>query len=181
LTPHTITPDGKTLFVANSNGDSVTPITIATLAVGTAISLAAGAHPQKLTISPDGKTLFVTTPGQNAVIPIDVATLTVGSVIPAVGSGPFGIAMTPDQSPIAQLSVTVGPIGQATSFDASASTVPVGTIVSYAWNFGDGSPIVTTTSPATTHVYTRGAASPPRSPRPTRPAPPRRRCSPARR
>jgi parallel beta-helix repeat protein len=41
-------------------------------------------------------------------------------------------------------------VGEIVTFDASASS---GDIVSYKWNFGDGSPEVTEYDPITTHVY----------------------------
>ena len=40
------------------------------------------------------------------------------------------------------------------TFDASTSTPDGGTIISYAWNFGDGTPIIVETGPITTHYYT---------------------------
>ncbi len=41
------------------------------------------------------------------------------------------------------------------SFDALGSSDPDGTIVSYEWNFGDGSPLFTTASPsAFSHIFT---------------------------
>jgi len=40
------------------------------------------------------------------------------------------------------------------TFDASASTPNGGTITSYVWNFGDGTPEVVETDPITTHNYT---------------------------
>ena len=46
-----------------------------------------------------------------------------------------------------------GKSGKAVAFDASASTDPDGTIVAYEWNFGDGSPVVTTATPVVSHVY----------------------------
>jgi PKD repeat protein len=47
------------------------------------------------------------------------------------------------------------PVNTQVTFNASASTVGVGaTITQYAWNFGDGSPTVTTSSATTTKTYT---------------------------
>ncbi|MDW8040331.1 MAG: PKD domain-containing protein [Nitrososphaerota archaeon] len=43
--------------------------------------------------------------------------------------------------------------GEIVTFDASASTADGGEIVSYAWDFGDGTPIVVENDPVTTHVY----------------------------
>jgi len=43
--------------------------------------------------------------------------------------------------------------GETVTFNASASTPDGGTIISYAWNFGDGTPVIVETDPITTHVY----------------------------
>ena len=43
--------------------------------------------------------------------------------------------------------------GETVTFNASASTPDGGTIISYAWNFGDGTPTVQTDQPIITHVY----------------------------
>jgi PKD repeat protein len=43
-------------------------------------------------------------------------------------------------------------LGSPTAFDASASSAPVGTIASYAWNFGDGT-TATTSSPTIAHNF----------------------------
>jgi hypothetical protein len=53
---------------------------------------------------------------------------------------------------VAKLSVTPAPAGQATNFDASASTAPSSAITNYAWNFGDGN-TANTATPMTTHTY----------------------------
>jgi YVTN family beta-propeller protein len=150
-----ITPDGVTVLVANGDpSNSVIPIDVATRIVGTPIPV--GPNPAAIAINPDGATAFVgnfaLTGAQTTVMPIDLATRVPGSPI-AVGSNPDAVAITPDQAPVAKLSVTTGVAGQPTSFDASASTVQFGTIKSYVWNFGDGSPAATTATAVTTHVY----------------------------
>lgn len=44
--------------------------------------------------------------------------------------------------------------GQAVTFDAAASTDADGSVVAYEWNFGDGSPVVTTTTATIARAYT---------------------------
>ncbi len=82
---------------------------------------------------------------------LDVAGQAVSTTL-TLGGFPDGAVVFPDEAPVAALSVTPAPVGEATSFDASASTVQYGTIVSFAWDFGDSFTAVTTT-PTTTHVY----------------------------
>ena len=104
-------------------------------------------------VTADDKTLFVTSGSDNTVTPVTGGnSLSVGTPI-AVGTAPVAVAITPDQAPVASLKVTLGPPGTPTSFDATASTAPDGSISSYAWNFGDGS-TETTPTPFATHTYT---------------------------
>jgi DNA-binding beta-propeller fold protein YncE len=71
-----ITPDGKTVYVANIGSGTVTPIDTATNA-------------------PDGKTAYVGVWGEpGTVVPIATATNTPGQPI-QVGDGPYAIAITP--------------------------------------------------------------------------------------
>jgi YVTN family beta-propeller protein len=144
-----ITPDGKTLYVADEQGMSVTPINTATNTAETAIPV--GGQPKALAVTPDGKTVYVTSDLINAATPISTATGTPGSEIP-IGSNPSALAITPDQAPTASFTVAAGHPGQASNFDASASSSPVGSIVSYKWNFGDGQS-ATTTVPTVAHIY----------------------------
>jgi YVTN family beta-propeller protein len=148
-----ITPDGKTAYVTNDAGTSVTPIDIATNTPGAPINV--GSHPFAVAITPDGRTAFVTNENGASVTPISIATNTPGTPI-KVGKDPEGIAITPDQAPLAAFSATSATLGQPTSFDASASVDPDGSLASYTWSFGDGSTLVTT-SPATSHTYTAPA------------------------
>ncbi|WP_410962596.1 PKD domain-containing protein, partial [Salmonella sp. SAL4358] len=79
-------------------------------------------------------------------------TNTAGATI-AGTTAPQGIAIAPDQAPVAKLTAKIGAAGGATAFDASTSTVAFGTIASYAWDFGDGTAAQTTTTPTASHTY----------------------------
>ena len=49
-------------------------------------------------------------------------------------------------------------VGQSVNFNASASRAPAGsTIASYTWDFGDGTPRVTTGSPVVSKTYATAA------------------------
>ena len=47
--------------------------------------------------------------------------------------------------------------GQAVNFNASASIAPNSRIVSYTWDFGDGTPVVTVGEPTIQHAFAAGA------------------------
>ncbi len=73
-----LSPDGKRLFVANTNDDtlsvldvSATPTVIATESVRPNSGLPVGAHPDALAMSPNGDTLFVALAGMNAIEVLD--------------------------------------------------------------------------------------------------------------
>ena len=88
-----ITPDGATAYVCNYYASTVTPITLATMAAGTPITV--GATPFAIAITPDGTTAYVANFGSNSVTPITIASNTAGTAI-AVGASPQAIAITPD-------------------------------------------------------------------------------------
>jgi PKD repeat protein len=64
--------------------------------------------------------------------------------------------LPPPQPPIASFSYNpyYPETNQMVTFDASESYDPDGDIVSYAWDFGDGTPIVVENDPVTYHTYT---------------------------
>lgn len=63
-------------------------------------------------------------------------------------------ATIPDLPPTAALLAPDSALtGTEVTFDASASSDPDGTIVLYAFDFGDGEPVVTGTAPSTTHAF----------------------------
>jgi PKD repeat protein len=51
-------------------------------------------------------------------------------------------------------------VGDTVTLNASNSYDPDGAVVSYLWDFGDGSPILNTTNPITTHIYSMGGNRP---------------------
>ncbi|MDX1934014.1 MAG: bifunctional YncE family protein/alkaline phosphatase family protein [Capsulimonadales bacterium] len=81
------TPDGKTLFVANANDDTVSVIENGTvretLVVKPDPKLPFGSMPNALALSPDGKTLFVACGGNNAVAVVSLRPMRVLGWIPA--------------------------------------------------------------------------------------------------
>ncbi len=159
-----ISPDGSTAYAAGavqSDGDpSIVPINLANGQAGTPIDLTTPTGSDEasmfaVAITPDGKTVYASFESfSDGVVPIPTATDTPGTAITTgIGSEDWAIAITPDQPPVASFTVTAAPPGSATMFDASSSTVQFGSITSYQWNFGDGSPVVNTATPTTSHVY----------------------------
>lgn len=151
-----ITPDGKTAYVASGGITGLlTPIDTATNTLGA--PLAFGGIPGQMAITPDGKTVYViveVTQGPDAgatfVARFDTATNTESTLISDDDAA--GIAVLPDQGPVAAFSATTATAGQATAFDASASSDPDGKVASYRWDFGDGI-TQTTNTPTVSHSY----------------------------
>ena len=68
------------------------------------------------------------------------------------GSYIQSVAISPDQPPVASFTATTVDRGDASSFDASASTDPDGSIARYDWDFGDGTTLADG-GPTPTHAY----------------------------
>ena len=159
-----ITPDGKTAYVTNKLDSTVTPLTL-TPGGGTAraaVSLPSGVlGPTGVAITPDGNSAYIsaqpTSCGDSCMSDPVVTVLQTASLtfLPPVtlGGVPSAVAITPDQAPAANLIASPATAGQPTAFDASASTVKYGIITDYAWDFGDGSPVVHTSSATMSHAY----------------------------
>lgn len=145
-----ITANGKTALIGSQGNSLVVPIDISTNTPGTPIPVG-GQNNFGIGITPDSQTAYVPNFNANTITVINLATHQTFD-IPA-GQFPTDFEITPDQAPTALFTFTMGGGGAPTVFDASASFSPVGTIALYAWNFGDGQTLVTT-SPITSHVYT---------------------------
>ena len=67
---------------------------------------------------------------------------------------------TNNRPPVAAVSAspTTGATPLTVAFNGGASSDPDGDALTYVWNFGDGSAVVQTTTPTTSHVYTTSGA-----------------------
>jgi DNA-binding beta-propeller fold protein YncE len=162
--PYTVvvSRDAKSVYVVSHSGDSVSQYDVGAGGLLTAKSppsVPAGLLANGFLDA--GSTAFVANEGNDATTYGDISQYTVGptgalsaatpSTIGADNS-PEGIAIGPEAGPKAALSESTAAAGSPSSFDGSASTGTAAPIARYAWNFGDGSRI-STTSPTTTHVY----------------------------
>ena len=77
------TPDGKTLYVADTEMGWVTPISTATNVAGPRITT--GAWPYAIAVTPDGSTAYVVSSEAGTVTPISTATGVPGRPIRIVG------------------------------------------------------------------------------------------------
>jgi YVTN family beta-propeller protein len=157
-----ITPDGKTVYVANYGSGTVTPIATATNTAGPPITVGSG--PFDIAITPDGKTAYVANLDSGTVTPIATATNTAGPPI-TVGSvplGPFDIVITPDGktayvtdsgsgtvTPIATATNTAGPPITVGSYPENIAITPDGK-TAYVTDYDSGTvtPIATATNTA---------------------------------
>ena len=89
-----ITPDGRHIYVANSEDDTVSVVDAATLAVIKDIPV--GDRPVAVAFSPNGGVAYVTNQNSNDVSVVDTLG-TVVAMIP-VGAGPTGASVNPDGS-----------------------------------------------------------------------------------
>jgi DNA-binding beta-propeller fold protein YncE len=95
---------GKTLFVANSEGDSVSFVNLSSRHVDATVdfrtsepSKQPGITPLGMAVSPDDKTLYVALADWNAIAVVDVPSATVKGYVPA-GWYPTSMAISPDGS-----------------------------------------------------------------------------------
>jgi YVTN family beta-propeller protein len=162
-----VNPSGTAAYVvtAPSNGHtaSIVPLSLAGTAVTkrTAVAVSGSSGMFGIAVAPDGAAAYATarmsTGFANAIVPIGLngSIVTPGSAA-QLTSAPLGIAIVPDQAPVAELAVS-SPVaaGAPGMFDASASSNPSSAIAGYAFDFGDGSTPASTTAPAasTTHPY----------------------------
>jgi sugar lactone lactonase YvrE len=155
-----LSPDGRFLYTASSLGvftfrlgaDGV-PVF-----VGRADELTANAD-NSMAISPDGRSLYFTDWSSRRLFSYALGSDGLPSKRrPAVDTGigttaSLGaVTVVPDQAPVAAFRAAAAPAGAPTTFDATASTDPDGTVVRYDWDFGDGRR-AENAGPTPQHVY----------------------------
>jgi YVTN family beta-propeller protein len=133
----TISPDGTQAYVVGLGIGPISVINTGTNKVTGEIEVAG--EPQEVAFAANGKTVYVTEAKSPQVQTINVETGKVtGSPIALPGEFPTGIALTPDQSPVAAFTPPSATVGVPAPFDGSASTDAGGSIASYSWTFEDG-------------------------------------------
>jgi hypothetical protein len=160
-----ISPAGSAAFVVdaptNGHAASVTPLTLSgtTVTKHASVAVPGAAALYGIAAAPDGGSVYATgtTSGGNVLVPIAISGASATPAAPAaLGAEPGGIAIAPDQAPVAALAAS-SPLaaGEGETLDASASSNPSAPIASYTFDFGDGSTSVTTDAPnaSTTHPY----------------------------
>jgi len=115
--------------------------------------------PVGLAFAPDGAHLYVSNFDTTDVSTFEVAASGALTGTPETrprtpGNGPAfdSVTVRPNQGPVASFTVTAGPAGQPTRFDASGSSDPDGQVARYDWDFGDGTHQANA-GPQPTHVY----------------------------
>jgi YVTN family beta-propeller protein len=132
-----IAPDGTEAYVVGPGPGLISVINTGTNKVTGEIEIAG--EPQEVAFVANGKTVYVTEAKSPQVQNINVETGKVsGSPIALPGEFPTGIALTPDQSPVAAFTPPSATAGIPAPFDGSASTDADGSIASYNWTFEDG-------------------------------------------
>lgn len=90
------------------------------------------------------------------------ATLTVTDDNGAANTATVGVTVSNNPPTAAITSVTPNPVNEGSSitFDSSGSSDPdSGDVLTYQWDFGDGSPPVVTANPTTSYTYADGPAT----------------------
>lgn len=144
-----VTPDGSKAFVSDYGSDSISVVNLATKQA--VLEFPVGKYPYELAITPDGKTMYVAEYGAEDIRAYNTQTYAeVGAPINLEGLGPWQVAITPDQSPVAAFTAPEATATLPTTFSGAASTDKDGTISAYNWVFGDGT---TGTGITPSHTY----------------------------
>jgi DNA-binding beta-propeller fold protein YncE len=150
-----LAPDGRRMLAP---GTASATVSLLTVADGGGLALAgppapAGGQPYAVAVAPSGRAAYASDDG-GSLLTFSLAggVAAAGAPLPTGGVTPRGIAITPNQGPVAAFAAAVAPAGQPSRFDAAPSADADGLVAAHAWDFGDGT---TGTGPRPEHVYAR--------------------------
>jgi 6-phosphogluconolactonase (cycloisomerase 2 family) len=142
-------------FSINANG-SLTSVSCSGCSIG--------ANPSGVAVSADSKFLYAAAFNTSLAYPYSIGATGALTAIACTSpncntsAGPDfnSVVIRPDQAPVAAFSASPARPGQASSFDASASTASTGqSVARYDWDYGDGQS-ASNAGPTPTHTYAAG-------------------------
>lgn len=149
-----ISPDGTRAYVAGLSSETIEVLdTQALVPLGT---IKGAGEAEFAALTPDGRRGFVSHYSEGAVQMFDpLGGQVLGAPI-ATGDGASGLAVVPNQPPVAAPFSAPAKIrpGVAATFDAAGSTDPDGSVAGFAWGFGEGATAAVPT-PQVSHVFAR--------------------------
>jgi 6-phosphogluconolactonase (cycloisomerase 2 family) len=155
----TMSPDGRHLYLTDSNTNAVHAFAIAVDGSPSVIGSMPIENPESVGVSPDGRYLVYYRGGgsENALgvasIGADGVPVSLNREVPWTTGEPEPIVFQPHPAPVASFSVEPAAPGQATGFNAIGSA----RAARYDWDFGDGT-ILANGGPTPTHVYANPGA-----------------------
>ena len=122
-----VAPDGRTAYVTNSLGNTVTPINLTTQPFGVEAPITVGTAPSAIAISPDGSVAYVSNFNANTVTPILLnRSPAVAQPAIAVGAGPWSIAVSPTGQQVIVSNSEANTVSVIDVATRSTSTINVG-------------------------------------------------------
>jgi len=151
-----VAPDGRHLYLADSNQDTIQVIAIAADGTPGAVGGMPVQNPESVGVSPDGRFLVYYRGGGSdnalgvASIGPDGVPVLLGRETPWDTGEPEPLVFQPHPAPVASVSAVPAVPGAAARFDAAGSA----RAARYDWDFGDGSKLADG-GPSPGHVYAK--------------------------
>ncbi len=159
-----VSPDGGSAYASADIGELISQFDVGaggSLTPKSPATVFSAAGPDWIAVSPGGRSVYASVFGSGSsgggVSQYDIGA---GGVLApkstpfvSAGNGPIGVAIAPDQGPVASFSASAAAAGSQSAFNGSASSDPDGSIARYDWSFGDGKSALNA-GPTPHHVYT---------------------------
>lgn len=123
-----ITPDGRTAFVTNSLGDSITPVDLATNPPTLEAHIRVGNGPAAIAVASSGEFAYVSNFNADSVTPVNLKTSPPRSLAPIpVGNGPWSIAISPNGRLVCVSNSEASTVSVINVATRAVTTIQVGT------------------------------------------------------